>query len=269
MRNLPMKEYNLTDSYITDITEKKALSTDNLQVYYGDNHAIFDANLNFPRYKITALIGASGCGKSTFLRCLNRMNDKVARVDGEIMYRNTDINSSKINVYEVRKHIGMVFQRPNPFAKSIKENIIFALKNAGINKKDELEERLEQSLKSAALWDEVKDNLNKSALALSGGQQQRLCIARSIAMKPDILLLDEPASALDPISTSKIEETLQTLKKDYSIIIVTHNLQQASRISDYTAFLHLGHIIEYNSTVNVFTHPKMRPTEDYVSGNFG
>ncbi|MGQ2374679.1 phosphate ABC transporter ATP-binding protein PstB [Companilactobacillus zhachilii] len=264
-----MKEYNLNDSYITDIPEKKALSTKDLQVYYGDNHAIFDANLDFPRYKITALIGASGCGKSTFLRCLNRMNDKVARVDGEIMYRNVDINSPKINVYEVRQHIGMVFQRPNPFAKSIQENITFALKNAGIKDKHELEERLEQSLRGAALWDEVKDDLNKSALALSGGQQQRLCIARSIAMHPDILLLDEPASALDPISTSKIEETLQELKKDYSIIIVTHNLQQASRISDYTAFLHLGHIIEYNSTVNVFTNPKIQTTEDYVSGNFG
>ncbi|KRN98404.1 phosphate ABC transporter ATP-binding protein PstB [Companilactobacillus kimchiensis] len=264
-----MKEYNLTDSYITDITEKKALTTKNLQVYYGDNHAIFDANLSFPRYKITALIGASGCGKSTFLRCLNRMNDKVARVDGEINYRDVNINSPKINVYEVRKHIGMVFQRPNPFAKSIRENITFALKNAGITKKADLEERLEQSLRSAALWDEVKDDLNKSALALSGGQQQRLCIARSIAMRPDILLLDEPASALDPISTSKIEETLKILSKDYSIVIVTHNLQQASRISDYTAFLHLGHIIEYNSTVNVFTNPKMQATEDYVSGNFG
>lgn len=264
-----MKEYDLNDSYITDIPEKKALYTKDLQVYYGDNHAIFDANLNFPEHKITALIGASGCGKSTFLRCLNRMNDKIATVDGQIMYRDVNINSSKINVYEVRQHIGMVFQRPNPFAKSIRENITFALKNAGITKKSELEERLEQSLQGAALWDEVKDNLNKSALALSGGQQQRLCIARSIAMRPDILLLDEPASALDPISTSKIEETLKVLSKDYSIIIVTHNLQQASRISDYTAFLHLGHIIEYNSTVNVFTNPKMQPTEDYVSGNFG
>lgn len=264
-----MKEYNLNDSYITDITEKKAISAKNLQVYYGNNHALFDASIDFPRYKITSLIGASGCGKSTFLRCLNRMNDKIARVDGDIIYRDVNINSPKINVYEVRQHIGMVFQRPNPFAKSIRENITFALKNAGITKKADLEERLEQSLKGAALWDEVKDNLNKSALALSGGQQQRLCIARSIAMRPDILLLDEPASALDPISTSKIEETLHELRKDYSIIIVTHNLQQASRISDYTAFLHLGHIIEYNSTVNIFTNPKMQPTEDYVSGNFG
>lgn len=264
-----MKKYNLEETYITDIPEKKALSTKDLQVYYGSKHAIFDANLNFPRYKITALIGASGSGKSTLLRCLNRMNDKVARVEGEISYHDVNINSPKINIYEVRKQIGMVFQRPNPFAKSIRENITFALKNAGITKKSDLEERLEQSLKGAALWDEVKDNLNKSALALSGGQQQRLCIARSIAMRPDILLLDEPASALDPISTSKIEETLKVLSKDYSIIIVTHNLQQASRISDYTAFLHLGHIIEYNSTVNIFTNPQMQATEDYVSGNFG
>ncbi|GEO57937.1 phosphate ABC transporter ATP-binding protein PstB [Companilactobacillus bobalius] len=264
-----MNEYNLNESYITDIKEKLALSTQDVQVYYGKNQAIFDANLNFPRYKITALIGASGSGKSTFLRCLNRMNDKVATVDGEISYRGVNINSPATNVYEVRKHIGMVFQRPNPFAKSIRENITFALKNAGIKKKSELEERLEQSLKGAALWDEVKDDLDKSALALSGGQQQRLCIARSIAMHPDILLLDEPASALDPISTSKIEETLKNLSKDYSIIIVTHNLQQASRISDYTAFLHLGHVIEYNSTVNIFTNPKMQATEDYVSGNFG
>ncbi|GEO47139.1 phosphate ABC transporter ATP-binding protein PstB [Companilactobacillus kimchii] len=264
-----MNEYNLNESYITDIKEKLALSTQDVQVYYGKNQAIFDANLNFPRYKITALIGASGSGKSTFLRCLNRMNDKVATVDGEISYRGVNINSPATNVYEVRKHIGMVFQRPNPFAKSIRENITFALKNAGIKKKSDLEERLEQSLKGAALWDEVKDDLDKSALALSGGQQQRLCIARSIAMHPDILLLDEPASALDPISTSKIEETLKNLSQDYSIIIVTHNLQQASRISDYTAFLHLGHVIEYNSTVNIFTNPQMKATEDYVSGNFG
>lgn len=264
-----LEQYNLSDRYITAISDEKAITTKDLQVHYGANHAIFDANLEFPRFKITSLIGASGSGKSTFLRCLNRMNDKIAQVDGQILYRNVDINSNKINVYEVRKHIGMVFQRPNPFAKSIKENITFALKNSGITNKNELNERLETSLKSAALWDEVKDNLNKSALALSGGQQQRLCIARSIAMRPDILLLDEPASALDPISTSKIEETLKNLSKDYSIIIVTHNLQQASRISDYTAFFHLGHIIEYNKTVNVFTNPKMQATEDYVSGNFG
>lgn len=264
-----MNEYNLNESYITNIEGNLALSTKDIQVHYGSNQAIFDVNLKFPRYKITALIGASGCGKSTFLRCLNRMNDKVAKVDGKIAYRGVDINSPNINVYEVRKHIGMVFQRPNPFAKSIRENITFALKNNGLTNKNDLEERLEQSLKGAALWDEVKDDLNKSALSLSGGQQQRLCIARSIAMHPDILLLDEPASALDPISTSKIEETLKTLSKDYSIIIVAHNLQQASRISDYTAFLHLGHVIEYNSTVNVFTNPKMQATDDYVSGNFG
>ena len=248
---------------------KEIISSKDLHLYYGKKEALKGIDLTFNQGELTAMIGPSGCGKSTYLRCLNRMNDKRARVDGEIMYRNLDINSPKINVYEVRKHIGMVFQRPNPFAKSIRENITFALKNAGITKKETLEQRLEQSLKDAALWDEVKDDLDKSALALSGGQQQRLCIARSIAMHPDILLLDEPASALDPISTSKIEETLETLKKNYTIIIVTHNLQQASRISDYTAFLHLGHIIEYNTTANVFTKPKMQATEDYVSGNFG
>lgn len=264
-----MKTYDFSQQYINKIDQEVAVSTNNVQVYYGKSHAIFDASLSFPRFKITSLIGASGSGKSTYLRCLNRMNDKIAKVDGEILYRNTDINSKKINVYEVRRHIGMVFQRPNPFAKSIKENILFALKNNGITDKNELQERLETSLKDAALWDEVKDDLDKSALALSGGQQQRLCIARSIAMHPDILLLDEPASALDPISTSKIEETLKLLSKNYTIIIVTHNMQQASRISDYTAFFHMGHVIEYNKTKNIFTNPEIKATEDYISGDFG
>jgi phosphate transport system ATP-binding protein len=197
------------------------------------------------------------------------MNDAIATVEGKIIYRDTDINSKKINVYEVRKHISMVFQRPNPFAKSIRENITFALKRNGIKDKAELEYRVENSLKSAALWDEVKDDLDKSALALSGGQQQRLCIARCVAMKPDILLLDEPASALDPISTAKIEETLKQLRKSYSIIIVTHNMQQASRIADYTAFFHMGHVLEYDKTENIFTNPEIKATEDYISGNFG
>jgi phosphate ABC transporter, ATP-binding protein len=251
-----LKTYNFDDKYIIPIKDEVALKTEDVQVSYGKSQAIFDASLEFPRFKISSLIGASGSGKSTYLRCLNRMNDKIATVDGKIMYRNVDINSPKTNVYEVRKHIGMVFQRPNPFAKSIRENITFALKNNGIHSKSELEERLESSLKEAALWDEVKDELDKSALALSGGQQQRLCIARSIAMRPDILLLDEPASALDPISTSKIEDTLNILKSHYTIIIVTHNMQQASRISDYTAFFHMGHIIEYNLTRKIFTKPK-------------
>lgn len=244
--------------------ENPALKTENLQVYYGDHHAFFDGNLEFEKNKITALIGPSGCGKSTFLRSLNRMNDKVANVTGKIWYRGVDIN-----VYEVRKHIGMVFQRPNPFAKSIRENITYALKANGLTDKEELDKRVEESLKQAALWDEVKDELDKSAFALSGGQAQRLCIARCCAMKPDIMLLDEPASALDPISTSKIEDTLEQLRKKYSIIIVTHNMQQASRISDYTAFFHLGRVIEYDKTENIFQTPHEKLTEDYVSGNFG
>lgn len=264
-----MQDYSFDKTHIIDIPIEKAMTTENLQVFYGDNHAMHDASLQFPRYRITALIGASGSGKSTYLRCLNRMNDRIATVKGKIMYRDMDINSPKINVYEVRKHISMVFQRPNPFAKSIRENITFALKRNGIKDKTELEERVESSLKAAALWDEVKDELDKSALALSGGQAQRLCIARCVAMKPDILLLDEPASALDPISTAKIEETLQQLRKNYSIIIVTYNMQQASRIADYTAFFHMGHVLEYDRTEKIFTNPQIKATEDYISGNFG
>ncbi|GEP24039.1 phosphate ABC transporter ATP-binding protein PstB [Lentilactobacillus diolivorans] len=264
-----MQDYSFDKTHIIDIPIEKAMTTENLQVFYGDNHAMHDASLQFSRYRITALIGASGSGKSTYLRCLNRMNDRIATVKGKIMYRDMDINSPKINVYEVRKHISMVFQRPNPFAKSIRENITFALKRNGIKDKTELEERVESSLKAAALWDEVKDELDKSALALSGGQAQRLCIARCVAMKPDILLLDEPASALDPISTAKIEETLQQLRKNYSIIIVTHNMQQASRIADYTAFFHMGHVLEYDRTEKIFTNPQIKATEDYISGNFG
>ena len=199
------------------------------------------------------------------------MNDEIesAKVTGKIMYKGIDVNASNVDVYEMRKNIGMVFQRPNPFSKSIYDNITFALKRHGIKDKNTLDEAVETSLKQAALWDQVKDQLNKSALALSGGQQQRLCIARAIALKPDILLLDEPASALDPISTSQVEETLLQLKEEYSIVIVTHNMQQASRISDYTAFFYVGNVIEYDETRKVFTRPKIQATEDYVSGHFG
>lgn len=262
----------MPERYIMNMDESKhevALSTNDLKVYYGDNLALQDADLKFERFKITSLIGASGSGKSTFLRSLNRMNDDVATVKGNIMYRGIDINSKAIDVYEMRKHIGMVFQRPNPFAKSIYENITFALKQHGIKNKAVLAERVETSLKQAALWDEVKDDLYKSALELSGGQQQRLVIARAVAMQPDILLLDEPASALDPISTSRIEDTLLELKDKYTIIIVTHNMQQAARISDYTAFFHLGQVIEYDQTRKIFTRPKVQRTIDYVNGNFG
>lgn len=265
-------KYDLNDTAIMHFDPRQkelALTTKDIQVHYGSNHAFYDGSLQFERYKITSLIGASGSGKSTFLRSLNRMNDGVAQVTGNIWYRGLDINSPKVNVYEMRKHIGMVFQRPNPFSKSIRENITFAVRENGIKDKKQLEEIVESSLKAAALWDEVKDDLDESALSLSGGQQQRLCIARALAMKPDILLMDEPASALDPISTLKIEETMLELKRNYTIIIVTHNMQQASRISDYTAFFHLGHAIEYGKTKNIFTLPQKAATNDYVSGNFG
>ncbi|WP_334332357.1 MULTISPECIES: phosphate ABC transporter ATP-binding protein PstB [unclassified Companilactobacillus] len=248
-----------------------AMKTENLQVFYGEKEAMHKASIQFERYKITSLIGASGSGKSTFLRSLNRMNDNVegATVKGKIMYRGLDINKDNVDIYEVRKHIGMVFQRPNPFSKSIYDNITFALKRHGLHDKDKLDEIVETTLKQASLWDQVKDDLNKSALALSGGQQQRLCIARAIAMKPDILLMDEPASALDPISTSNVEETMLNLKDKFTIIIVTHNMQQAARISDYTAFFHLGHAVEFDETRKIFTRPKVKLTEDYVSGHFG
>lgn len=267
-------EYDLTQKHIIKPSEKGKnieLSTNDLHVYYAQNEAIKGVSLEFEKNKITSLIGPSGCGKSTYLRSLNRMNDTIdiARVTGEINYAGLNINAPEIDVYEMRKHIGMVFQRPNPFSKSIYENITFALKRHGLKDKAKMDEIVETSLKQAALWDQVKDELHKSALALSGGQQQRLCIARALAMQPDILLLDEPASALDPISTSTVEETLMNLKENYTIIIVTHNMQQAARISDYTAFFYMGECLEYDKTKHVFTNPSIKATEDYVSGNFG
>ncbi|CAH1854099.1 phosphate ABC transporter ATP-binding protein PstB [Convivina praedatoris] len=271
----PLSEFIVDEAperYIYDMNSGKhevAIATKGLQVRYGDKLALSEGDLSFERYKITSLIGASGSGKSTFLRSLNRMNDDVATVSGKIMYRGLDINSADIDVYEMRRHIGMVFQRPNPFAKSIYDNITFALTQRGRYTKEQLDEIVETSLKQAALWDQVKDELNKSALALSGGQAQRLVIARALALKPDILLLDEPSSALDPISSAQVEDTLLELKKDYTIIIVTHNMQQAARISDYTAFFHMGRAIEYDLTRKIFTRPKVALTNDYISGNFG
>lgn len=267
-----MRKYSLTENYIHKFDPNKTtigLSTEDLQVFYGDYHAMYDGNLQFPKNAITAMIGASGSGKSTFLRCLNRMNDDIATVKGKIVYQGIDINAPEINVYEMRKHVGMVFQRPNPFAKSIFKNIAYPLQKAGIKSKVELKERVEKSLRQAALWEEVKDDLNRSALALSGGQQQRLCIARALAMNPDVLLLDEPASALDPISTGKLEQALFELKNQYTIIMVTHSMQQASRTSDYTAFFHMGHVLEFDRTERIFTKPHIQATEDYISGNFG
>ena len=248
-----------------------ALSTKDLRVSYAGHEALHGVSLQFERFKITSLIGASGSGKSTYLRSLNRMNDTVAgaQVTGNIMYRGVDINSDQVDVYEVRKHIGMVFQRPNPFSKSIKENITFALERRGQHDQQKLAQIVETTLKQASLWEQVKDDLNKSALALSGGQQQRLCIARALALEPDILLMDEPASALDPISTANIEQTMQDLKDRYTIIIVTHNMQQAARVSDYTAFFHQGNLIEYDQTRRLFSRPQVQLTEDYVSGHFG
>lgn len=267
-----MNEKNQGTHIIRLGSDKKiALETKDLHVFYRDFEAIKGVSLEFEKNKITSLIGPSGCGKSTYLRSLNRMNDIIpgAKVAGEILYQDVNVNETEIDVFEMRKNIGMVFQRPNPFSKSIYENVAFALKRHGLKSKEELDEIVETSLKQAALWDQVKDTLQKSALALSGGQQQRLCIARAIALRPDILLMDEPASALDPISTAQVEETMLQLRENYTIIIVTHNMQQASRVSDYTAFFYLGKVIEYDETRKVFTRPKIQMTEDYVSGHFG
>lgn len=247
------------------------LKVDNLEIYYGDKRAVNGISMDIEKNAVTALIGPSGCGKSTFLRSINRMNDLIpgARAVGEIIYEDLNILSEQINVVALRKEIGMVFQKPNPFPKSIYENITHALKFSGVKKKSELDDIVQESLEKAALWDEVKDRLHKSALSLSGGQQQRLCIARTIAMKPTVMLLDEPCSALDPISNAKVEELIVDLKKDYSIIIVTHNMQQASRISDKTAFFLNGDLVEYDSTEKIFTNPSVKKTEEYISGRFG
>ena len=267
-----MTEYNWNEKHIiTFPQEKVALETKDLHVYYGKKESIKGIDMQFEKNKITALIGPSGSRKSTYLRSLNRMNDTIdiANVTGEILYEGIDVNRPEINVYEMRKHIGMVFQRPNPFAKSIYRNITFAHERAGVRDRKVLDEIVETSLKQAALWDQVKDDLHKSALTLSGGQQQRLCIARAISVKPNILLMDEPASALDPISTMQLEETMFELKNNYTIIIVTHNMQQAARASDYTGFFYLGDLIEYDKTANIFQNAKLQSTNDYVSGHFG
>jgi len=247
------------------------LSARNLSVYYGSHEAVKNVSMDFAAKQVTALIGPSGCGKSTFLRSLNRMNDLIpgSSVKGEIWIRDKNINSSSTDVVLLRQKIGMVWQRPNPFHKSIYENIAFGPRYHGIKDKKKLDEIVEDSLIKAALWDETKDRLHNSALALSGGQQQRLCIARSIAVKPDIILMDEPASALDPVSTSKIEELIAELKREFCIIIVTHNMHQAARISEKTAFFLMGSLVEYDSTDNMFTDPKKKETSDYISGRFG
>jgi phosphate transport system ATP-binding protein len=242
-----------------------------LSLFYGDKQALDRISLAIPKRQITAFIGPSGCGKSTLLRCLNRLNDLIegVRIDGQVLFEGSDIFDPDLDVNLLRKRIGMVFQKSNPFPKSVWENVAYGCKIQGITKKSELDEIVERALHGAALWDEVKDRLDDSALGLSGGQQQRLCIARAIAVDPEVILLDEPCSALDPIATAKIEELMQDLKADYTQVIVTHNMQQASRVSDYTAFLYLGELIEYDDTDEIFLRPKQRQTEDYITGRFG
>jgi len=245
--------------------------SDRLSLFYGEKQALRDITLKMHANKVTAFIGPSGCGKSTFIRTLNRMNDLIegVRISGHTYIDGIDIYSPGVNVVNLRKRVGMVFQRSNPFPKSIYENVAYGPKINGIKSTKELDDIVERSLKGAALWNEVKDRLQHSALALSGGQQQRLCIARAIAVNPEILLMDEPCSALDPISTSKIEELICELKSDYTIVIVTHNMQQAARVSDYTAFFYLGELIEYDLTRRIFTNPEKKQTEDYITGRFG
>ena len=252
-------------------SDEVVLSTKDVNVYYGDHHALHDTSLDFHKGEITALIGPSGCGKSTFLRSLNLMNREIrgCRVEGEINYRGRNVNTKTENTYELRRSIGMVFQQPNPFRKSIRDNITFAPKRHGIADRDELDRMVEESLRGAALWDELKDRLNKSALGLSGGQQQRLCIARALAVEPEVLLMDESTSALDPISTSKIEDLAAELKSQYTVVMVTHNMQQAARVSDNTAFFLLGDLVEFGRTETLFSTPTDKRTEDYITSRFG
>lgn len=251
--------------------EQTTLEIKDLDLYYGDKQALSSVNMKIPKGQVTAFIGPSGCGKSTLLRCINRMNDLVdiCRVDGEILLHGQNIYDKSVDVAALRRNVGMVFQSPNPFPKSIYENVVYGLRLQGIKDKRKLDEVVEQSLRGAALWDEVKDRLHDSAFGLSGGQQQRLVIARSIAIEPEVLLLDEPTSALDPISTLVIEELINDLKNKFTVVIVTHNMQQAARVSDQTAFMYMGELIEYADTNTLFTTPNKKKTEDYITGRYG
>lgn len=252
--------------------EETCLEVNSLNLYYSkDKRALKDINLSIPKKRVTAFIGPSGCGKSSLLRCFNRMNDLVddCVIEGSITLDEENIYDKSVDVADLRRRVGMVFQKPNPFPKSIYENVAYGLRIQGINRKRILDEVVESSLKSAALWDEVKDRLHESALGMSGGQQQRLVIARTIAVQPEVLLLDEPASALDPISTLKIEELINELKEEYTIVIVTHNMQQAARVSDYTAFMYMGDMVEFDETDTIFTNPTEKQTEDYITGRYG
>lgn len=251
--------------------EEACLQVQDLDLFYGDKQALHSIDMVIPKKRVTAYIGPSGCGKSTLLRCINRMNDLVdgVRIDGQILLDDQDIYDKSVNVADLRRRVGMVFQKPNPFPKSIYENVAYGLRLQGVKDRRTLDEVVENALKGAALWDEVKDRLHDSAFGLSGGQQQRLVIARAIAIEPEVLLLDEPASALDPISTLKIEELIYELKDKYTIVIVTHNMQQAARVSDYTAFMYMGKLIEYGDTNTLFTNPQQKQTEDYITGRYG
>ncbi len=247
------------------------IESKNVNLFYGDHHALKNISLQMKANTVTALIGPSGCGKSTYLRLLNRMNDLIdnVRIEGEVLIDNKDIYARGIKIDELRKKVGMVFQKPNPFPKTIYENVAYGLRVNGVSNKSYIEERVIRSLQNAALWEEVKDKLKKSAFELSGGQQQRLCIARALAIEPSIILMDEPASALDPLSTAKIEELIYELKDKYTIVIVTHNMQQAARVSDRTAFFYLGELVEFNDTKEIFTNPQNQRTQNYITGRFG
>jgi len=259
------------DFPIDTVADKSIISIEDVNFYYGAAHALKSINVEIPEKKATAFIGPSGCGKTTLLRCLNRMNDLIlnTRITGKISLDGNDIYDSSTDVINLRRRVGMIFQKWNPFPKSIYENIVYGLRIVGINNRSFLDEVAEKSLRRAALWDEVKDNLNKSATDLSGGQQQRLCIARALAVEPEVLLMDEPCSALDPISTAKVEELIHELKDSFTIVIVTHNMQQAARCADRTAFFYLGELIEFGETGTLFTTPQKRQTEDYITGRFG
>lgn len=251
--------------------EQISIDIKDFNLFYGEKQALHNISMAIPKRRVSAYIGPSGCGKSTLLRCINRMNDLVdgVRIQGEILLDGQNINEKSVNVADLRRRVGMVFQKPNPFPKSIYENVAYGLRIQGRNDRRVIDEVVEKTLRNAALWDEVKDRLHESALGLSGGQQQRLVIARAIAVEPEVLLLDEPASALDPISTLKIEELIYELKNKYTIVIVTHNMQQAARVSDYTAFLYMGELIEFGDTNTLFTNPKQKKTEDYITGRYG
>ena len=252
-------------------TNPSKIAVQHLNLHYGENHALKDINMNIAQNAVTAFIGPSGCGKSTFLKCLNRMNDLVdcVKIDGTVTIDGEDIYSPKVDTTLLRKKVGMVFQQPNPFPMSIYDNIAYGPRIHGITAKAKLDDIVERSLRDAAIFEEVKDRLKKSALGLSGGQQQRLCIARALAVEPEILLMDEPTSALDPISTLKVEDLMEDLKKKYTVVVVTHNMQQAARVSDYTAFFLLGELIEFDTTDTIFEHPSQKKTEDYITGRFG